>query len=68
MLKTFLNFKGVEVLSREVQKSLLGGVHIDVCTKPCAMIVSREDPCWIDGCSGTTLPDTDPNPGPILPG
>jgi len=68
MLKSILNFKGIEILSREEQISLTGGGRFDVCTKPCAMIILQDDPCWIDGCSGTPAPDPDPNPEPIIRG
>jgi len=69
MLKTILNFKGVEVLSREEQKSLIGGSYRGpdqhICTTPCAMIISPNNPCFIDGCETIPFPDTDPFVGPI---
>jgi|GEM_PF-3690535 len=71
MLKTILNFKGVEVLSREEQKNLIGGSYRgpfqDICTTPCAMIISPNNPCFVEGCATTTVPeDPDPFPGPIV--
>jgi hypothetical protein len=66
MLKTILNFKGVEVLGREEQKNIIGGgPEIVICTTPCAMIISPENPCFVEGCASTPFPDSFPEPDTI---
>ncbi|MFH6936993.1 hypothetical protein [Flavobacterium sp. FlaQc-30] len=70
MLKTILNFKGVEVLSREEQKNFIGGSYRgpfqDICTTPCAMIISPNNPCFIDACQSIFFPGPDPSPEPLV--
>lgn len=65
MLKSILEFKGVEVLSREEQKKVIGSGYQTGCTRPCGIILPTDSPyygCVEEGCDTPTAPGTGENP------